>query len=375
MLSLSKPQAFLPITLAIFSVSLFMSSLVPAHASSGAQYVALRRKIQFDRRITLDDLMNRAHECVGKVMELRGTVGGVVETAEGLSMMLNLPESKAVTLDVPKAEIIVVQKYSTPTLRVLVRIGEGLGNVAPLEVLAIAHDSLVSSIETQEAAKDAARRRAQQQRQLQRQQASTYRPSTVRSSYASRGGAMPPNLAIGASNLTAYYQPRLRERARPLFPPYYQYIGSINSRLGAEQIASITYHLLHFADQNNIDPRLVVAMIFAESHFNPNATSRSGAAGLGQLMPRTAASLGVNNPYDHVQNLDGSIRYLRSRLDTFADKALPGGGLSFDQITLALAAYNAGSGAVKKYKGVPPYRETQAYVKKIISMYRYLIGE
>ena len=116
-------------------------------------------------------------------------------------------------------------------------------------------------------------------------------------------------------------------------------------------------------------------MIFAESSFNPNATSRSGAAGLGQLMPRTAASLGVNNPYDHVQNLDGSIRYLRSRLDTFADKALPGGGLSFDQITLALAAYNAGTGAVKKYKGVPPYRETQAYVAKIISMYRYLTGQ
>jgi soluble lytic murein transglycosylase-like protein len=116
-------------------------------------------------------------------------------------------------------------------------------------------------------------------------------------------------------------------------------------------------------------------MIIAESHFNPNATSRVGAAGLGQLMPRTAASLGVNNPYDHVQNLNGSIRYLRSRLDTFADKALPGGGLSFEQISLALAAYNAGTGAVKKYRGIPPYRETRAYVNKIVSLYRYLIGQ
>ncbi len=371
MLSLSKPQAFLPVALVLFSVCLCLSSsIVPARASSGAQYVALRRKTPYDRRITLEDLMNRAHECVGKVMELRGTVGGVVETSEGVSMMLNLPEGKAVTLDVPKAEIVVVQKYSTPTLRVLVRIGEGLGNVAPLEVLAIAHDSLVSSIESQEAAKDAARRRAQQQ------QASTYRPAPARSSYASRGGgSMSPRSSVGASNFVEDYIKLLSKRTAPLFEPYYQYIGGINSRLGSEQIASITYHLLHFADKNNIDPRLVVAMIFAESSFNPNATSRSGAAGLGQLMPRTAASLGVNNPYDHVQNLDGSIRYLRSRLNTFADKALPGGGLSFDQIALALAAYNAGTGAVKKYKGIPPYRETQAYVKKIISMYRSLTGQ
>ncbi len=366
-----KPQAFLPITLSLFSLGFLVSAVSPVCASSGSQYVAARRKAQYDRRLTLNDLMNRANECVGKVMELRGTVGGVVETTDGVSVMLNLPDSKAVTLDIPKAEMAVVQKYSTPTLRVLLKIGEGLGNVAPMEVIAVAHDSLVSSIEAQEAAKDAARRRAQQQRQ----QVHVYRPSSYRA-LASRGGnASLPSFSMNGSNLAAYYQPRLRDRARPLFPHYFQFIGSINSRLRAEEVASITYHLLNFADQNSIDPRLVVAMIFAESSFNPNATSRTGAAGLGQLMPRTAASLGVSNPYDHVQNLDGSIRYLRNRLDTFADKALPGGGLSFEQITLALAAYNAGTNAVKKYKGVPPYRETQAYVNKIISLYRYLTGE
>jgi soluble lytic murein transglycosylase-like protein len=134
----------------------------------------------------------------------------------------------------------------------------------------------------------------------------------------------------------------------------------------------ITVSLLHFADRYNVDPRLVVAMILAESGFNPNATSRVGAMGLGQLMPGTAAALGVSNPYDPVQNLDGSINYLRSRLDTFADQALPGGGYSFEQVAYALAAYNAGTNAVKKYKGIPPYRETQAYVRRVMSLYQQL---
>ena len=365
-----KPQAFLPITVSLFALALSVSAISPLYASSGSQYVAIRRKAQYDRRLTINDLMNRAGECVGKVMELRGTVGGIVETSEGVSVMLNLPDGKAVTLDIPKSEMATVQKYSTPTLRVLVKIGEGLGNVAPMEVIAVAHDSLVNSIETQQAEKDAARRRTQQQRQ----QVQVYRPSSYRN-LPSRGNAGLPSFSMNGSNLAAYYQPRLGERTRPLFSAYCQYIGGINRRLRAEEVASITYHLLNFADHNNIDPRLVVAMIFAESSFNPNATSRTGAAGLGQLMPRTAASLGVNNPYDHVQNLDGSIRYLRTRLETFADKALPGGGLSFEQIALALAAYNAGTGAVKKYKGVPPYRETQAYVSRIMSLYRSLTGQ
>ena len=129
---------------------------------------------------------------------------------------------------------------------------------------------------------------------------------------------------------------------------------------------------MSFADRYNVDPRLVVSMILAESHFNPNATSHSGAMGLGQLMPGTAKALGVDNPYDPVQNLAGSINYLRSRLDTFADHALPGGGMSFEQASLAMAAYNAGANAVKKYNGIPPYTQTQNYVRKVISYYQQL---
>ena len=109
------------------------------------------------------------------------------------------------------------------------------------------------------------------------------------------------------------------------------------------------------AEKYGVPVDLALAMISAESGFNPNAKSPVGAIGLGQLMPDTARGLGVKNPYDPVQNADGSIRYLKAKLDEF-------GG----NVDLALAAYNAGSGRVRQYGNkVPPYKETQNYVKSI----------
>jgi soluble lytic murein transglycosylase-like protein len=107
-----------------------------------------------------------------------------------------------------------------------------------------------------------------------------------------------------------------------------------------------------------IDPALVKAVIANESGFDANATSNAGAQGLMQLMPQTAASLGVRDPYDPAQNVAGGVRYLRGLLDRF------GGNLH-----LAVAAYNAGPGAVEKYGGVPPYAETRNYVENVLASY------
>jgi soluble lytic murein transglycosylase-like protein len=109
------------------------------------------------------------------------------------------------------------------------------------------------------------------------------------------------------------------------------------------------------AQRNGIDPALLHGLIQQESGFDPSAGSSAGAQGLCQLMPGTAASLGVSNPLDPAQSIEGGARYLRQQLDAFGGDA-----------QLALAAYNAGPGAVHRYGGVPPYAETQAYVQKVM---------
>lgn len=133
-----------------------------------------------------------------------------------------------------------------------------------------------------------------------------------------------------------------------------------NSRLGnITDRVKINKLIDEYSQKYGLDSDFVKAVVKQESGFNEKATSKCGAMGLMQLMPGTAKALNVNDPYNARDNIEGGVKYLKGLMDRF------GGDMK-----LALAAYNAGPNAVKKYNGVPPYNETQNYVKNIMSMYQ-----
>ena len=118
--------------------------------------------------------------------------------------------------------------------------------------------------------------------------------------------------------------------------------------------------ILDAARRHRVNPALVKAIIMAESGYNPKAVSSRGAMGLMQLMPRTARSLGVEDGFDPARNINGGVRYLRQLLDKFDG-----------DVKLALAAYNAGCKKVMQYRGIPPFKTTRYYIRKVMEYYRH----
>lgn len=118
--------------------------------------------------------------------------------------------------------------------------------------------------------------------------------------------------------------------------------------------------ILAASNRHSVDPALVKAIIMAESNYNPTAISEKGAVGLMQLMPQTAVALGVEDSFDPEHNINGGVKYLKQLLNHFKG-----------DLELAVAAYNAGIGTVVRYQGIPPYKATRYYVKRVFEYYRH----
>lgn len=161
----------------------------------------------------------------------------------------------------------------------------------------------------------------------------------LQSTAKSQFGSLLTNQAATSVQAQISAQPELRGYAQASKPQLLSMISQISRKHG-------------------VDEKLVKAVIQQESGFNPKAKSHCGAMGLMQLMPGTAKTLGVADGFNPVQNVDGGVRHLKWLLSKYNGNVI-----------LALAAYNAGSGAVDKYDGVPPYKETQNYVKSILANY------
>ena len=119
---------------------------------------------------------------------------------------------------------------------------------------------------------------------------------------------------------------------------------------------NLNFHIEQISKENNLDPKLVKAVIEQESGFNPNAVSKSGALGLMQIMPGTAQAMGVKDPLNPIENIRAGTKYLSSLLNRYQGN-----------VVLALSAYNAGPGNVEKFKGIPPFAETKKYVNGIMN--------
>ena len=165
---------------------------------------------------------------------------------------------------------------------------------------------------------------------------------------------------VSAQELDAYTQSYINA--------YKSHILKYNPNLSNKELDQVVLSILYYCRQYGVEPRFVVAVVACESSFNIHATSCCGAQGLGQIMPGTAQDWGVNNAYNPVDNIKGTVQILQYNLQYFSNHGVE------QQCKLALAAYNAGLGAVQEYGGVPPYAETQNYVVIVYDLYKELCG-
>lgn len=315
-----------------------LASLVPARGPAFGpfeEYLKLRKAHAIEQSVgvaALETLVGR------RIVEVKGTVKGVFEVEEAV-LLLEACDGGYIHVRGRSAPEWLLQTPSNARLLVEAQRSE-VGGELVVRLLGAASEHRMAAYEA-----ELARKRA-----------------------ASATPAAPKNATGAAARSSRTKSWNLPASAA--LPHYAAFVKRRNPRLSEAEATRIAQGVLGFSIQYGVDARLVMAMILVESGFNPQATSRAGAMGLGQLMPGTARGMGVTNAYDSIDNLYGTVRLIRGHLEKYSAKVGP----TYEALVLALAAYNAGSGAVRKHGGVPPYAETQNYIRKVVSVYRRLSG-
>jgi hypothetical protein len=299
---------------------------IPARASDSEEFERLWQRYRPDPIASTDDFIAHRSAYFGDAFEFTATIVGRMER-EGEKILLVRP------LDCSPLQFVV--KNFSPVMsskgdvRLIVRSPADAPEIS-FELLAIASE----------------------------QDAAAVRPTPGRAVVGKAGSSgARPYPSRGGSSSGPYSEGEI-------LAAYARAARYFNPRLSAAQATDIARLVIGCSRQWGVDARLMMAVIAAESRFKPHATSRAGAMGLGQLMPATARSLGVQNAYDPAQNLAGSVRLIRGHLER------SGGDLA-----IALAKYNAGPGAVERYGGVPPYRETINYIARVTSLFLQMAPE
>lgn len=340
-----------------------------AHAASNAEYLATRAKTKLTTLASTQHLNAQLPAMSGQVVELQGTINGVINGDDGTGYLLRVDEDQTLFLHAKKTDSDLMVGNQ---VRVMVR----------PQVQGVPETVAVTKNATELTRADFATLRLED-------------PSgTTNDPFAGvpNPGVVPmpepvitrkapalqeaDTMAVAESQLPYLYDgTKNRRQVDDDSDVLYngrqsadvqrlaECIRNYNSNISDGLANKIAYHIADKSERYGVDPWLTYSLVAQESRFNPNAVSPVGAQGLGQLMPGTAASLGIDDPFDIEQNLDGAVRYLSQQLR------------SFGKCSLALAAYNAGPGNVRKYGGVPPFRETQHYVKVIWNNYRNVAGD
>jgi len=319
-------------------------------------YFKVRDQAQVLDTAAYDEVQTQPQKFDGKLIEVRGIITAIagsdsqttllVEGAPGAAPTpLVLPADKRLT-NWPFLDVGI-------SFRALCRVvTTGGSSSGSLELVIPVKEYDAAGID-QARAKIAAAKKAEEDRRKARTSLTTQLASR------SFGGVV-----RGAAPITDY-------SSSQLVGIYARAVRYFNRRLTASEARTIAGIIINYSRRYQLDARLVMAVIACESNFNSHAVSPVGAMGLGQLMPGTASGLGVGNAFDMEQNLNGSTRLLKDHIENMSR----GARSDEEAVKLALACYNAGAGAVKKYRGIPPYRETQNYVKKIMRLYHQMCGD